>query len=89
MLAVAKTCLSNSNGGCLLEKQRYKYDFGGASRALLTHALHRPFLQSAFENPTDLLENMKVSNCQSLQPSKYADCTATLYNVRITNVRTL
>ncbi len=83
MLAVANSCPSNDNLGCLLENQKYQDDLSGASRALLNHALHGPLTQSLFENPTDLLENMEISNCQAVQLTNYSDCTATLFNVRI------
>ncbi len=89
MLAVAGACLSNTNPFCLLDKYRYNDDLSGASRALLTHALHGPLTNANFEDPTDLLDNMEISDCQVIQLGNSSDCTATLFNIQIKMVALL
>ncbi len=87
MLTVTHACLSSRDRGCLLYKRRQTFDLVGAS--LLKHALHWSLKNSVFENPTHFLENMEVSNCRTLQRSEFVDCIATLFNIRIRNVRIL
>ncbi len=89
MVTVAHACLSSRDRGCLLYKSRQTFDLVGASRTLLKHVLHGPLTNSVFENPAHLLENMEVSNCRTLQRSEFVDCIATLFNIRIRNVRIL
>ncbi len=86
ILAVAQACRPIRNLRCLLERSRTN-NLEDALRAFLTDALRRPLTNAVFENAESLLEEMSVSNCQTVETSNHVDCTGTLFNVRIRNVR--